>query len=64
MYVRPSPIDLTPALLGSPLLYVFFSIRGDRLLREQLDQSLLFRLFVGSNFTVGGRAERWRPSAP
>jgi len=34
-------------LLRASLLQIFYSIRGERLLREQLDYNLLFRWFVG-----------------
>jgi transposase len=34
-------------LLRAQLLQVFYSIRSERLLMEQLDYNLLFRWFVG-----------------
>ena len=34
-------------LLRAPLLHIFYSIRSERLLIEQLDDNLLFRWFVG-----------------
>jgi hypothetical protein len=34
-------------LLCALLLQIFYSVRGDRLLMEQLDYNLLFRWFVG-----------------
>jgi transposase len=34
-------------LLRAPLLQIFYSIRSERLLMEQLDDNLLFRWFVG-----------------
>ena len=34
-------------LLRAQLLHVFYSIRSERLLMEQLDYNLLFRWFVG-----------------
>jgi len=36
-------------LIRALLLQVFYSIRSERLLREQLDYNLLFRWFVGLN---------------
>ena len=36
-------------LLRALLLQIFYSVRSERLLMEQLDYNLLFRWFVGMN---------------
>ena len=45
-------------LLRASLLQVFYSLRSERLLCEQLQYNLLFRWFVG----LGDDAETWLPS--
>jgi transposase len=39
-------------LLRAQLLQIFYSIRSERLLMEQLDYNLLFRWFVGMDMTL------------
>ena len=39
-------------LLRALLLQVFYSVRSERLLMEQLDYNLLFRWFVGWRWTT------------
>jgi transposase len=48
LYTRVGRPSIPPErLLRAQLLQVFYSIRSERLLREQLDYNLLFRWFVG-----------------
>ncbi len=45
-------------LLRATLLQAFFSVRSERMLMEQINDSLLFRCFVGLPMD----AEVWRPT--
>ena len=48
LYARVGRPSIPPErLLRAQLLQVFYSIRSERLLMEQLDYNLLFRWFVG-----------------
>ena len=48
LYARVGRPSIPPVrLLRAQLLQIFFSIRSERLLMEQLDYNLLFRWFVG-----------------
>jgi transposase len=49
LYARVGRPSTPPErLLRAQLLQIFYSIRSERLLMEQLDYNLLFRWFVGS----------------
>ena len=55
-------------LLRAQLLQIFYSIRSERLLMEQLDYNLLFRWFVGhghgrADLGADGLHEESRPAA-
>jgi transposase len=48
LYARVGRPSIPPErLLRAQLLQIFYSIRSERLLMEQLDDNLLFRWFVG-----------------
>jgi len=48
LYARVGRPSIPPErLLRAQLLQIFYSIRSERLLMEQLDYNLLFRWFVG-----------------
>jgi transposase len=48
LYADSSHPPIAPEyILRAPLVQVFFSIRSERLLVEQMDYNLLFRWFVG-----------------
>src|SRR5271156_1993777 len=48
LYAREGRPSIPPEqLLSALLLQVFFGVRSERLLMEQLDYNLLFRWFVG-----------------
>src|SRR5215470_19102602 len=50
LYARDGRPGIPPErLLRALLLQIFYSIRSERLLMEQLDHNLLFRWFVGMN---------------
>src|SRR5499425_1228801 len=50
LYARIGRPSIPPErLLRAQLLQIFYSIRSERLLMEQLDYNLLFRWFVGMN---------------
>ena len=50
LYARVGRPSIPPErLLRAQLLQVFYTIRSERLLMEQLDYNLLFRWFVGLN---------------
>src|ERR687897_392928 len=50
LYSRTGRPSIAPEkLIRALLLQVFYSIRSERLLMEQLDYNLLFRWFVGLN---------------
>jgi transposase len=50
LYARVGRPSIPPErLLRAQLLQIFYSIRSERLLMEQLDYNLLFRWFVGMN---------------
>ena len=48
LYARVGRLSIPPEwLLRALLLQIFYSVRSERLLMEQLDYNLLFRWFVG-----------------
>jgi transposase len=49
MYAERGRPSIPPARLLRALLQCLYSLRSERLLREQLDYKLLFRWFVGLN---------------
>src|SRR4029450_10722971 len=54
LYARVGRPSIPPErLLRAQLLQIFYSIRSERLLMEQLDYNLLFRWFVGMNMDGG-----------
>ncbi len=53
VYAKTGRPSIAPErLLRALLLQVFYSIRSERLLMEQLDYNLLFRWFVGLGWTT------------
>jgi len=50
MYAEGSRPSIPPEkLLRAQLLQMFFSVRSERLLMEEIDYSILYRWFVGLN---------------
>ena len=50
MYAEGGRPSIPPEkLLRAPLLQMFFSVRSERLLMEEIDYSILYRWFVGLN---------------
>jgi transposase len=62
LYARRGRPSIPPErLLRALLLQIFYSVRSERLLMEQLDYNLLFRWFVG--LEIGQGAALSTPSA-
>lgn len=59
LYARVGRPSIPPErLLRAQLLQIFYSIRSERLLMEQLDYNLLFRWFVGMDMDADLGADR------
>lgn len=54
MYAQEGRPSIPPEkLLRAQLLQMFFSVRSERLLMEEIDYSILYRWFVGLNLDAG-----------